>query len=137
MMKIYVNRIPRDGLHEDTTYDPKALDMDRFDVHLEAPIHLSSFITLADHALIIQASMRCALQLNCARCLQTFERELDTTTMLTYEVTPTDIVDITDDVRQEIILAYPMVPLCQPACKGLCAVCGHNLNTGPCAHHEE
>jgi uncharacterized protein len=43
-------------------------------------------------------------------------------------VAPTDVVDITDDIRQEIILAYPMIPICQQNCKGLCPVCGQNLN---------
>ena len=137
LMKIYVNRIPHDGLREETTYDPKALDIDRFDVHLNAPIQLSSFITRADRELVVDASMHCALQLNCARCLHTFERTLETTALLTYEVAPTDIIDITEDVRQEILLAYPMVPLCQPACKGLCAVCGQNLNVAMCAHQKE
>ena len=46
-----------------------------------------------------------------------------------------DVVDITDDVRQEIMLAYPMIPVCRPDCKGLCSVCGQNLNAGPCQHH--
>jgi uncharacterized metal-binding protein YceD (DUF177 family) len=52
-----------------------------------------------------------------------------------YSVQPTDVVDITEDVRQEIILAYPMIPLCDPACKGLCRSCGANLNRVSCGHH--
>jgi uncharacterized protein len=42
------------------------------------------------------------------------------------------VVDITNDIRQEIILAYPMIPICRQTCKGLCAVCGYNLNQGVC-----
>ena len=48
-----------------------------------------------------------------------------------------EMVDITDDVRQEIILAYPMIPICAPGCKGLCPACGWNLNQGSCVHHSQ
>ncbi len=136
-MKIQVNRVPSEGLREDTTYDPKLLDMERFDVQFQEPIALSSFITVAEHDLIVKADISCVLQLQCARCLTTFDWPLRTDTLLSYEVAPTDVIDITEDIRQEIILAYPMIPMCREDCKGLCAVCGQNLNLGSCAHHQE
>ena len=43
------------------------------------------------------------------------------------------ILDITEVVRQDLIIALPMQPLCSLDCKGLCPVCGANLNEG---HHE-
>jgi len=41
-------------------------------------------------------------------------------------------VEINEPVRQAIILALPMHPLCSDGCKGLCTNCGKNLNSGPC-----
>ena len=133
-MKIYVNQIPYEGVRKEASYDPKMLDMERFDIHLETPIALSSFITKADEELIVKAEIACVLDLHCARCLVPFERPLHTEAMLSYEVSPTDIVDITDDVRQEVMLAYPMIPICREDCQGLCATCGQNLNVARCAH---
>jgi len=52
------------------------------------------------------------------------------------EATRTDahhILDLTEVVRQELLLAVPMSALCSPACKGLCPNCGANLNEGPCS----
>ena len=43
-----------------------------------------------------------------------------------------DLIDITDDVRQSIILALPLKPICTDNCRGLCAVCGNNLNIRKC-----
>jgi len=43
------------------------------------------------------------------------------------------ILDLSEVVRQGILLAIPMHPLCRPDCAGLCPRCGENLNTGPCA----
>jgi uncharacterized protein len=35
-------------------------------------------------------------------------------------------------VREQLILALPQVPVCQEGCKGLCPVCGTNLNEREC-----
>ncbi len=42
------------------------------------------------------------------------------------------ILDLTEVLRQDSLLALPMKPLCRPDCPGLCPTCGHNLNQGPC-----
>ena len=136
-MKIHVNRIPFEGLHEDMTYDPSALDLERNDLKLQEPIALSAFITKAEDALVVQADIACRLHLSCARCLEAFEAPLQTSATLSYHVHPTDVVDITEDIRQELILAYPMIPLCRRTCKGLCPACGQNLNLQTCPHQKE
>ncbi len=43
-----------------------------------------------------------------------------------------ETIDIEDDVKQFIILSIPMKPLCRDDCKGLCPICGKNLNEGKC-----
>ena len=43
-------------------------------------------------------------------------------------------VDLTTLVAEELILATPMAPLCRPDCKGLCEVCGEDLNRRPHTH---
>lgn len=34
---------------------------------------------------------------------------------------------------EELLLALPLAPLCRSDCKGMCPVCGTNLNSGVCA----
>ncbi|NPA49772.1 MAG: DUF177 domain-containing protein [Thermodesulfobacteria bacterium] len=41
-------------------------------------------------------------------------------------------VEVDEVVREEILLAVPMRKLCDEACKGLCPVCGQNLNEKSC-----
>ncbi len=43
-------------------------------------------------------------------------------------------IDLTPLLREELILATPFAPLCRPDCKGLCAVCGEDLNVRPHVH---
>jgi uncharacterized protein len=43
-------------------------------------------------------------------------------------------VDLTPLLREELFLATPFAPLCQPDCKGLCDECGEDLNLHPHKH---
>lgn len=131
-MKIHVNRVPFDGLHETARYEPQALDVDRPDIHASQPFTVSAFISKAENELVVEADIRGQVDVACGRCLSAFVVPLQTTATLTYHVGPTDVVDMMEDVRQEIILTYPMIPLCTPDCKGLCRRCGQNLNEQAC-----
>ena len=133
-MKIYVSRIPEEGLKDHASYDPAAMDMDREDIRLREPFEVEAVMSVADRELVVNVDIRCPVHPVCARCLEEFDSTVTARTLFTYQVHPTDIVDITDDVRQEIVLAYPMVPICRPDCKGLCRTCGHNLNRAACSH---
>ena len=42
------------------------------------------------------------------------------------------VLDITEAVRQSIIVALPMKPLCRADCAGICTECGANLNEASC-----
>lgn len=133
-MKIHVNRVPEEGLSRHESYDASTLDMERQDIHLPKPFEVDANIALADKELVVSAGIKAPLSMNCGRCLDDFESTVHLDTVFSYNVHPTDVVDITDDVRQEIILAYPMIPVCKPDCKGLCRECGQNLNLGSCPH---
>jgi uncharacterized protein len=43
-----------------------------------------------------------------------------------------NLFDLTEMLRQGIMLSLPTRPLHDEACKGLCALCGKDLNAGPC-----
>ena len=42
-------------------------------------------------------------------------------------------IDITEDVRQTVLLAVPLKVLCSEGCRGLCPHCGKNLNMESCS----
>ena len=136
-MKIHVSNIPDEGMRQHARYDPSVLDMDRQDVHLREPFEVDAFIIKAERELIVDVDIHAPLQAICARCLDEFDVTISPEALFSYAVQLTDTVDITEDVRQEIMLAYPMVPVCRPECKGLCKTCGHNLNAADCGHQHE
>jgi uncharacterized protein len=41
-------------------------------------------------------------------------------------------IDLTEALRQEIILHFPVVQVCSTRCKGLCPYCGKDRNKESC-----
>jgi uncharacterized protein len=104
--------------------------------------------------LFLRGDLRGVLEMPCARCLETarlplaiplsvtfFDREQaeedddgaapggDDVDVAYYEG---DEVDLGPEVRDQILLALPVSPLCSESCLGLCPVCGGNRNQAPC-----
>lgn len=47
-----------------------------------------------------------------------------------------DEIDLVPMLREQVILAEPMHPLCREDCLGLCPVCGRDRNLAPCGCKE-
>jgi len=45
---------------------------------------------------------------------------------------PDLVLDVSEAVRQHLLLAVPMVPVCRLNCRGLCPQCGKNRNEVDC-----
>ena len=48
------------------------------------------------------------------------------------EVYENQQIDLTQSIRDSILLAVPVICLCKENCKGICSQCGKNLNQGLC-----
>ncbi len=46
-------------------------------------------------------------------------------------------IDLEPMLRDAVVLALPLKPVCRVECKGLCASCGKDLNEGPCSCTDE
>ncbi len=70
----------------------------------------------------------------CGRCLKPIEIPLAAEDIKIYRDLAEcgDEVDISEDVRDELLLNLPQNPLCSPNCRGLCPHCGTDLNDGEC-----
>lgn len=80
-----------------------------------------------DDALLVQGTLRLPLEMHCVRCLKKFPYplELEDWTChlpLTGEdavVLEGDLVNLTPQIREDILLALPQHPLCEEGCAGL------------------
>jgi uncharacterized protein len=88
--------------------------------------------------LLVRGELRLKLRCVCSRCADTFETEaVDPDFVRSMEINDaTDFLDLTDEIREAIILALPGYPVCSETCRGLCMSCGANLNKTSCSCHE-
>lgn len=135
-MKILLQQMGPTGLVLDHAYDPKALDVNREDLAFR-DVHLSGEAHQEGDHLTVHAVIDGIFESTCARCLEPIEQSLRRETALYYPIKQEQIIDVTEDVRTELLLDLPIAFLCRPDCRGLCVTCGRNLNEGPCEHHEE
>ncbi len=110
------------------------LELDTRLVKAKGPIRYDLTAEIVSRELIVHGKLKIRLALECGRCLEFFSTNLEVSSFLrTYAVPEgTEIIDITGDIREEILLNLPFFSLCKPECKGLCPRCGKNLNEGPC-----
>jgi len=103
-------------------------------------------VSRTTQGLLFEASLQAMTSLECARCLETFNLTLDTRfaelyTFYTHADANTElifpengVVDLNKIVREYFLLEIPINPICKEDCKGLCPICGINLNKNSCKH---
>lgn len=112
----------------------------------QTPVTVKGFAE--NRAEIVSLNMDCSftMQLDCDRCLSTFEREFhycfshilvrelsaENDDMDDYIVVDGDQLDLDELVLSDILLSLPTKILCHEDCKGLCPVCGTNRNISSC-----
>lgn len=132
-MKINVNQIPPEGLIIEEEINPAALDLETEIVKLPKPVKAKAEVYRITNAISVKMAIEAGLRMNCSRCLGEFEVKLSKSLRLGYPADKTGpVIDLGPDIRAEIILDYPIKPLCKSSCKGLCPKCGRNLNEGGC-----
>lgn len=133
-MKISINQISNQGSVFEEDIPPQSLDLETGIIKFKGPIRAKAYATRITNAVTVELNLKGAFLLDCGRCLKEIEIGLDKEVRLSY---PVDRfirnLDIDPDIREEIMLDYPLKPLCDEACKGLCPKCGKNLNEGGCS----
>lgn len=131
-MKIYVDKIPEGGIELTENIQPEALLVDTEVVSFIKPVEVKANVLKSASELFVDVLLKAQVEYTCGKCLSRFEDSLEKKFNITREVKPAEIVELDDEIRQEIILDYPMKIICKAECKGLCPNCGQNLNTGKC-----
>ena len=132
-MKVNVKRIPEDGEQLKGTEPPAILELDNDDVHFTRAIAYDFHAQIQNNALLVVGKLRTPATLRCGRCLKTFDWQVDVPQFVFHqELTGEDFVDLTANIREDIILELPQRALCRPDCRGLCVECGQDLNVKAC-----
>ena len=98
------------------------------------PVSYDLLAQLAGRELVVQGTLTVPLECTCGRCAENFSTSLTISDFLRdFDLSDgRDSVDLTDDLREEVLLHLPNFPVCSSDCRGRCPRCGRNLNLGRC-----
>jgi uncharacterized protein len=114
------------------------------------PIGVRLEVTKSQDQMICRGKVRTQVALECSRCLAQFEQSLTSDIQFVIDLaggkdaekseedgyfvadTSSPYFEIDDLVRESLILSLPLKPLCSEDCKGLCPICGVDLNKKQC-----
>lgn len=132
------------GSYRDLHFDFPALELspDLKLTDFSATVHISR----TPQGLLFEGTASAITPQECVRCLEQYDQKLeaDFDEVYAYKTrnftesglfVPDDgNIDLGPVMREYLMLALPIKPLCQPDCLGLCIVCGENLNLVTCEH---
>ncbi len=147
------------GALRDYAVDSVTIDLGE-DLHLASPIDGRVHLARTNRGLIVSADFSTSLALECVRCLREIEVpvgiEIDEEALPTIDLhsgqpigladgDDEDLLRLTDHheldleptVRDAILLAEPIAPVCRADCPGLCLVCGERLEVGTHDHPDD
>ena len=133
-MKVKASEIPQEGLTVTERFDPTGLGLDTPDLRFVGPPTVTARFQKEKETVWVQVDVTGDQKQVCSRCLGLVDQHYQREFLLGYSVEERLVLDVTDDIRQEIFLSYPVKFLCREDCRGLCPVCGENLNERSCPH---
>jgi len=130
----------------------EVVDSKTEDLAFDTPVRGNVEVDRTAQTLRLKGHLATTAPLMCGRCLTQFRQDLAIAVEeeflvggstapregalrpedFVFPLGPDLVLDVTEAVRQHLLLAVPMVPVCRPDCRGLCPRCGKNLNAQDC-----
>ena len=130
------------------------LEIDQGGLSVNVDITVNGSLNRIDDDVYLKGTVMTSVVASCSRCLDTLSYPIDSdlkshfvpshdryTSERDVELHASDIdaevyenqqIDLTQSIRDSILLAVPVICLCKKNCKGICPQCGKNLNQGLC-----
>jgi len=158
MFALKLDEIPEEGLDLKWKEEKASLlaylkGLSRIDFDFETPLQSEVKIRRVGGSVLMTGKVQTTLRLQCVRCLKEFSYPLSTTFELTLhplKEAPSEEetelgseemessffvggeIQLSEIACEQIFLEIPYQPVCQEGCKGLCPVCGKDLNISSC-----
>jgi uncharacterized protein len=137
-----------------TVAAPADLGNDVIGVPAGADLHLDLRLEAVQEGVLVSGQVSALATGECVRCLEPLQRDLtvellelfvyadrrfggqqDETELATLE--GDDLIDLEPTLRDAVVLALPLQPVCRDDCPGLCPRCGARLADDPAHHHDD
>ena len=143
-----LNRLKFHIKPEDLGFDEQAETSLLFPNNIDADVEIQKF----SDKYFVRVDLNTLAHYICDRCLDEFDHNFKATFQLIYSKYSKDNfeddeyrflgeseteIDLSPDIRENMLLVLPMKHLCKETCRGLCPQCGMNLNDGTCECQQE
>jgi len=158
MFTLKLDEIPEEGLSLQWSEEKASLlaylkDLSEIDFDFETPLQSEVKIQKAGQSVLITGRIQTNLRLQCVRCLKEFtyplSNEFDLTLHPSKEAPSEEETELgreemessffeggeihlSEIACEQVFLEIPYQPLCQEGCRGLCSICGKDLNLSSC-----
>jgi uncharacterized protein len=116
------------------------------ELRLVQPLQVELAGHYAGDGVLVRGSMQTSVEMDCRRCLEVVRTPIDQEIGLWFQSAESaegddeaytlpergTELDLTEAVREQLVLAAPTYALCSEDCRGLCPKCGANRNEAPC-----
>jgi uncharacterized protein len=147
-MRLSISGIPERGIEQKLK-----LPLKLNDIVLKEDVQIVLKIQKIKERVLINGHAEAAGTVSCGRCLKEFQYPISSNFSVEYlpdkehrELTEHELrqgeldtsyykddeIDLENLIREQILLAVPMKPLCKTECLGICPKCGENLNVRLC-----
>ncbi len=119
-------------------------EVEELGLKLTGPAKIEGKVTNTGEGFLVEAELSFSYEANCSRCLEPIRTtqnlqikeefipdhsQVEEDSVFTFQG---DTIDLTKCINEQVILALPMKILCRADCRGICPVCGGNLNQRQC-----
>jgi len=140
------------GLHEyNFIHESPAIGLDG---NFLKQVEIDARIDKTANQIYLKTNIKTSGLFQCDRCLDEFEQPISASYQIFYlyndveseKASPDELqiispdtvyLNLTEDIRQTVLLSVPLKLLCAEDCKGLCRMCGTNWNHRSCECHED
>lgn len=141
-MKLDLTELLRHVGNEADVQEEFKVNLASDELRLTRPVKVKLHLTNTGQSVLVDGSLETELELDCSRCLKKFRQPLTVPVDEEYAKNPPrppakkgvelelkekdfvypigqdNTLDLDETIRQNILLAVPLKPLCTPACKG-------------------
>jgi uncharacterized metal-binding protein YceD (DUF177 family) len=112
-VKIHLRQLTHGHAHIEEDFDAAGLELENTGARATGPVHCSLDLGFSDGGLFATGSLSVPVELQCVKCLQNFETTLSVPDFATQvDLDGRESVDLTPEVREDILLILPSHPRC-------------------------
>lgn len=121
-MKVHILQIPDEGKHIEGEDPASVLALSEPNFEAVAPLSYSLDVGLSEGGLFATGSLRTVFKMECVSCLESFETPIEVPDFACQvELSGSEEVDLTENLREDILLALPPHPRCDGTGNRVCA----------------